>query len=59
MPDMLRFADRVALITGGASGLGHAAAMRLAQEGAAVAIADIDDARGEALGPSQDVPKAA
>jgi len=36
------FDDRVALITGGAAGLGLAIATRLAQEGAAVAIVDMD-----------------
>ena len=41
---MRRLQDRVAVITGGAAGLGRAAALRLAQEGAAVAIFDIQDA---------------
>jgi NAD(P)-dependent dehydrogenase (short-subunit alcohol dehydrogenase family) len=39
-----RFAGRVALITGGAAGIGAATARRLAAEGAAVVIADIADA---------------
>ncbi|SCG44211.1 SDR family NAD(P)-dependent oxidoreductase [Micromonospora inositola] len=38
----MRFQDRVALVTGGAAGLGEAAARRFAAEGAKVVIADID-----------------
>ncbi len=39
-----RLADRSALITGGASGIGRATALRLAAEGACVVVADIDPA---------------
>lgn len=42
-----RFADRVALVTGGAQGIGAGVAMRLASEGAAVAIADLSLERSE------------
>jgi NAD(P)-dependent dehydrogenase (short-subunit alcohol dehydrogenase family) len=40
---------RAALITGGASGLGRAAALLLAAEGAQIMIGDIDDAGGQAV----------
>jgi NAD(P)-dependent dehydrogenase (short-subunit alcohol dehydrogenase family) len=42
-----RFDGRVAFITGGASGLGEATAQRLSDEGAQVALADIDKAGAE------------
>jgi NAD(P)-dependent dehydrogenase (short-subunit alcohol dehydrogenase family) len=35
---------KVAIITGAAQGIGRAIAMRLAEEGAKVAVADINDA---------------
>ena len=40
---------QVAVITGAAQGIGAACAERLAGDGAAVALWDVDDARGEAL----------
>lgn len=42
-----RFEGRVALVTGGASGIGQATAARLAAEGAAVVVADLDAEAGE------------
>jgi glucose 1-dehydrogenase len=43
---------RVAVITGAALGIGAACARRLASGGAAVALWDVDDARGQALAQS-------
>jgi NAD(P)-dependent dehydrogenase (short-subunit alcohol dehydrogenase family) len=43
-----RLEDRVAVITGGGSGIGLASARRLADEGAKVVIGDFDDAAGQA-----------
>ena len=46
---MNRTANKTAIITGGAVGIGRACAIRLAQEGARVAIFDMLAAEGEAL----------
>lgn len=46
---MERLDGRIALVTGAASGIGHAIAIRLAQEGAAVVVTDIQDEPGEAV----------
>jgi len=40
---------KVAIVTGGASGIGHAVVCRFLQVGARVVIADIDEERGRAL----------
>lgn len=40
-------AGKVAVVTGGASGIGKASALRLASEGAAVVVADIDGSAAE------------
>ncbi|EDQ92405.1 uncharacterized protein MONBRDRAFT_19102 [Monosiga brevicollis MX1] len=42
---MQRFADQVAIITGGADGLGRSIAARLSNEGAAVAIFDFNEVK--------------
>src|SRR5437868_6388540 len=50
----MRFAGRTAIVTGGARGIGAAIARRLADEGARVALWDIDGAAAaaQALGPA-------
>ncbi len=45
---MKQLIGKVALVTGGAQGLGHAAALRLARDGARVAVVDKDLAAGAA-----------
>jgi NAD(P)-dependent dehydrogenase (short-subunit alcohol dehydrogenase family) len=67
---MLRFSGKVAVITGSASGIGRATALKFGQEGAKVVIADFDqkggeetvrlikDSKGEAFFVKVDVTKA-
>jgi 3-oxoacyl-[acyl-carrier protein] reductase len=53
----MRFENKVAIITGGAGGIGRATAQRFASEGATVVINDVDDARiGEAIAALDGLP---
>ena len=49
-----RVEGRVAVITGGCSGIGLASARRLAEEGAKIVIGDLDDAAGERVAADLD-----
>jgi NAD(P)-dependent dehydrogenase (short-subunit alcohol dehydrogenase family) len=49
MPRAQELADRVAIVTGGAGGIGRATVELFVEEGARVVIADTDAARGEEL----------
>jgi dihydroanticapsin dehydrogenase len=43
----LRLKDKIAIVTGAASGIGQATALRFAEEGATVVVADLDRTGGE------------
>lgn len=43
----MRMADRFGIVTGAASGMGRAGALRFAAEGAAVAVVDLDEAKAK------------
>jgi NAD(P)-dependent dehydrogenase (short-subunit alcohol dehydrogenase family) len=51
-PYARRLVDRVAVVTGGAGGIGRATAERFAAEGATVAVVDLDEAKGTAVAES-------
>lgn len=42
----MRLKDKIAIITGGGSGIGRATALRFSQEGAQVMIADMNEQQG-------------
>ena len=67
---IMRFEDKVVVITGGGSGIGEATALAFAREGARVVVSDVDlprakrvvqsiDEKGEAIAVQCDVTKAA
>ncbi len=63
----MKLQDRVAIVTGAAQGIGKAIADKLAEEGASVVVADINEAGAKsvaaalpkAVAPTKPVPTAA
>eukprot|EP01116_Phalansterium_solitarium_P003561 TRINITY_DN14380_c0_g1_i1.p1 TRINITY_DN14380_c0_g1~~TRINITY_DN14380_c0_g1_i1.p1 ORF type:complete len:287 (-),score=119.41 TRINITY_DN14380_c0_g1_i1:232-1092(-) len=45
----LRLQDKVAIVTGGASGIGKESSLLFASEGASVVVSDVDDKNGQAV----------
>jgi 3-oxoacyl-[acyl-carrier protein] reductase len=46
---MMRFTDKIAIVTGGAGEIGRATALRLAREGATVVVVDVNAAQAESV----------
>ena len=49
---------KVAIVTGGAQGIGEACARRFAREGAKVVVLDVDDGRGGSLATELEIGRA-